>query len=102
MARYPVIQDPVPWNVPTELGTLVTVAGREVYAVMSEDPVVGNIQLGQAGFEGVYPYALIPTDDLEGLSLYGATLTSGADSYVVRNVHAKRNINLTRLDLDAR
>ncbi len=96
MAVYPIIQNPPPWNNPNELGTQVTVAGRVITAVVSTDPVVGDIALG-AGFEASTPYLLCHRPDLDGLTLHGATVDIDGKAYRVRNVADKDNINLTRL-----
>lgn len=97
MGVYPIIQDPPPWNNPQELGTEVVVSGRTIIAVVSTDPVVGDIGLGGAGFEATAPYVLCHRPDLDGLTLHGATVTIDGVDYRVRNVSDKDNINLTRL-----
>lgn len=100
---YPVLQYPTPWNNLNELGQLVTIAGREVSAVVSQDAVTGDIDLASVGFEAELPYLLVPTDLISDLGdLHGVTVVVDGESYVVRNVRAKRNHNLTRLVLDAR
>lgn len=96
MALYPIIQNPPPWNNPRELGVEITVAGRAITAVVSTDPVVGDVGLG-AGFEATAPYVLCHRPDLEGLTLHGAEVVIGSKRYTVRNVADKDNINLTRL-----
>ena len=103
MAVYPVIQNPPPWNVLTELGTEITVAGRTVAAVVSTDPVTGYLELGSAGIEAYQPYALVHLPDLEGLGdLHGVEVVIDSKTYTVRNVAEKDNINLMRLNLRAR
>lgn len=100
---YPVLQHPTPWNNLRELGQTVTIAGREVSAVVSQDAVVGDIELGQAGFEAELPYLLVPLDLIEDLGdLHGAVVVVDGENYVVRTVRSKPNHNYTRLVLDAR
>lgn len=103
MAVYPVIQQPAPWNDLRELGIEITVAGETVAAVVSVDPVVGNISVGDMEFEATAPYVLVESSDIAALGdLHGAAVVIGTDNYIVRNVHPKLNINMTRLVLDAR
>lgn len=103
MALYPIIKDfPTSWNNPRELGVPVTVAGREIVAVPSQDSITGDLELGM-GFEAQAPYVLCRLQDVDDLgNLHGAAVTIDNKNYVVRNVRPKENIDLVRLVLSQR
>lgn len=101
--KYPVIQQPTPWDNLRELGIEITVDGVVMPAVISQDSIPGDIYIGSAGFEASNPYVIVSDEYIQALGdLHGKTVVIGTDNYIVRNVRPKPNIALTRLVLDAR
>ncbi len=98
--KYPVIQDPAPWNNPRELGITVNVNGTDIIAVPFLDAVTGDVLIGESGFEADDPYVLARTEDVTPLGdLHGLPVTIGTESYIIRNVRPKPGIDMTRLVL---
>lgn len=101
--KYPIVDTVPVWNNPNELGLPVTIDGTTITAVPSQDAVTGDVLIGSSGFEADDPYVLCNTLDLAPLGdLHGKTVVIGTQTYIVRNVRPKQNINMTRLVLQAR
>ncbi len=101
--RYPVIGTDLPWKNPREVGYTININGTDIIAVPSQDAVVGDILMGDTGFEAEAPYVLVDTADVSAMGdLHGATVTIETNVYVVRNIREKPNQGYMRLILDKR
>ena len=99
--KYPLLQQPAPWNHPNELGVPVDINGTVITAVPSFNAITGDVLLGEIGFEGDDLYILAELQDVAPLGdLHGLPVTVGSNTYRIRNVRPKENVDLIRLVLE--